>query len=77
MSLSPRDGDEKLPPLTAERRKEISVKEAGNSSYRTSTSSYFRKEKALKIYTHNDDVEAKATGDVAGRGTSTQPTELD
>ena len=39
--------------LTAEKRKEINLREA-NSHHRPVSSMYSRKEKALKIYTHND-----------------------
>ena len=39
--------------LTAEKRKEINLREA-NSHHRPVSSMYSIKEKALKIYTHND-----------------------
>lgn len=70
-----RDKDEELGELTAERRKEISVKEAGSSGYRSTGNSYFRKEKALKIYTHADEMDTKATDEAQG-SPNNHPSEL-
>ena len=65
-----RDRREELGKLTAEKRKEISVKEAGtHSQFRPSAA--FRKEKALKIYTHNEESGA------SGTDATEQPSELD
>ena len=47
--------------LTTEKRKEINLREA-NIHHRPVSSMYSRKEKALKIYTHNDTLSSTIGG---------------
>jgi len=64
-----RDKQEKLGRLTEEMKKDISLRE-NNSFYRSSSSMYSRKEKALKIYTFDtgtDRGEAEGSNDSANQ----------
>lgn len=67
ISVHFRDKDEMLGTLTAEKRKEISLREA-STHHRPASSMYSRKEKALKIYTHNDIVPNTNTSSRDDRG---------